>query len=91
MNNDIKKLMYIVMIDIEMLLKNEVYKSSKDILGKLKNKMRDFTFKDKRDLLEEITDLVEKVYQKYMGKTEDRDYLVLYKDFDRLYELVNKD
>ena len=37
MNNDIKKLMYIVMIDIEMLLKNEVYKSSKDILGKLKN------------------------------------------------------
>ena len=26
-----------------------------------------------------------------MGKTEDRDYLVLYKDFDRLYELVNKD
>ncbi len=91
MNNDIKKLMYIVMIDIEMLLKNEVYKSSKDILGKLKNKMRDFTFKDKRDLLEEIKDLVEKVYQKYMGKTEDSDYLVLYKDFDRLYELVNKD
>ncbi len=91
MNNDIKKLMYIVMIDIEMLLKNEVYKSSKDILGKLKNKMIDFTFKDKRDLLEEITDLVEKVYQKYMGKTEDSDYLVLYKDFDRLYELVNKD
>ena len=83
--------MYIVMIDIEMLLKNEVYKSSKDILGKLKNKMIDFTFKDKRDLLEEITDLVEKVYQKYMGKTEDSDYLVLYKDFDRLYELVNKD
>lgn len=91
MNNDIKKLKYIVMIDIEMLLKNEVYKSSKDILGKLKNKMRDFTFKDKRDLLEEIKDLVEKVYQKYMGKTEDSDYLVLYKDFDRLYELVNKD
>lgn len=91
MNNDIKKLMYIVMIDIEMLLKNEAYKSSKDILGKLKNKMRDFTFKDKRDLLEEIKDLVEKVYQKYMGKTEDSDYLVLYKDFDRLYELVNKD
>ena len=56
MNNDIKKLMYIVMIDIEMLLKNEVYKSSKDILGKLKNNMRDFTFKDKRDLLEEIKD-----------------------------------
>lgn len=91
MNNDIKKLMHIVMIDIEMLLKNEVYKSSKDILGKLKNKMIDFTFKDKRDLLEEIKDLVEKVYQKYMGKTEDSDYLVLYKDFDRLYELVNKD
>lgn len=91
MNNDIKKLMHIVMIDIEMLLKNEVYKSSKDILGKLKNKMIDFTFKDKRDLLEEINDLVEKVYQKYMGKTEDSDYLVLYKDFDRLYELVNKD
>lgn len=91
MNNDIKKLMYIVMIDIEMLLKNEVYKSSKDILGKLKNKMRDFTFKDKRDLLKEIKDLVEKVYQKYMEKTEDSDYLVLYKDFDRLYELVNKD
>lgn len=91
MNNDIKKLMHIVMIDIEMLLKNEVYKSSKDILGKLKNKMIDFTFKDKRDLLEEITDLVEKVYQKYMGKNEDSDYLVLYKDFDRLYELVNKD
>lgn len=91
MNNDTKKLMYIVMIDIEMLLKNEVYKSSKDILGKLKNKMIDFTFKDKRDLLEEIKDLVEKVYQKYMGKTEDSDYLVLYKDFDRLYELVNKD
>ena len=83
--------MHIVMIDIEMLLKNEVYKSSKDILGKLKNKMIDFTFKDKRDLLEEINDLVEKVYQKYMGKTEDSDYLVLYKDFDRLYELVNKD
>ena len=91
MNNDIKKLMYIVMIDIEMLLKNELYKSSKDILGKLKNKMRDFTFKDKRDLLEEIKDLVEKVYQKYMEKTEDSDYLVLYKDFDRLYKLVNKD
>ena len=91
MNNDIKILMHIVMIDIEMLLKNEVYKSSKDILGKLKNKMKDFTFKDKRDLLEEIKDLVEKVYQKYMGKTEDSDYLVLYKDFDRLYELVNKD
>ena len=91
MNNDTKKLMYIVMIDIEMLLNNEVYKSSKDILGKLKNKMIDFTFKDKRDLLEEIKDLVEKVYQKYMGKTEDSDYLVLYKDFDRLYELVNKD
>lgn len=82
MNNDIKKLMHIVMIDIEMLLKNEVYKSSKYILGKLKNKMIDFTFKDKRDLLEEIKDLVEKVYQKYMGKTEDSDYLVLYKDFD---------
>lgn len=91
MNNDIKKLMHIVMIDIEMLLKNEVYKSSKDILEKLKNKMIDFTFKDKRDLLEEINDLVEKVYQKYMGKTEDSDYLVLYKDFGRLYELVNKD
>lgn len=91
MNNDIKKLMYIVMIDIEMLLKNEVYKSSIDILGKLKNKMKDFTFKDKRDLLEEIKDLVEKVYQKYMGKTEDSDYLVLYKDFERIYELVNKD
>lgn len=89
-NNDIKKLMYVVMIDIEMLLKNDIYKDRFDFLEKLKKEISTLTFQnsDNKVLWQAVKEEIEGIYQEYIEKSEDSDYMVLYSDFQKLYDLV---
>ena len=55
-NNEIKKLLLVVLVDIEILFKNDVYKNYSDNLKSIKKKIEKMTFDgdNSKKLLEEV-------------------------------------
>lgn len=90
-NNEVKKLMLVVLVDIEILLKNEVYKNYRDSLKRLKKSMEKMTFNgdNSKELLEEVKDDIEKLSEELQDNVVDSDFESLYNDFEKLYKLIS--
>ena len=90
-NNEVRKLMLVVLVDIEILLKNDVYKNYSDSLKRLKKSMEKMTFNgdNSRKLLEEVKDDIEKLSEELQDNVVDSDFESLYNDFEKLYKLIS--
>ncbi len=90
-NNEVKKLLLVVLVDIEILFKNDVYKNYSDSLKSIKNNIEKMTFNgDKsKELLEEVKHDIKILSEELRDDVVDSDFDGLYNDFEKLYKLIS--
>lgn len=90
-NNEVKKLLLVVLVDIEILFKNDVYKNYSDSLKSIKNNIEKMTFDgdNSKKLLEEVKHDIEILSEEGKNDAVDSDFDGLYNDFEKLYKLIS--
>ena len=90
-NNEVKKLLLVVLVDIEILFKNGVYKNYSDSLKSIKNNIEKMTFDgdNSKKLLEEVKYDIEILSEEWKNDVVDSDFDGLYNDFEKLYKLIS--
>ena len=90
-NNEIKKLLLVVLVDIEILFKNDVYKNYSDSLKSIKKNIEKITFDgdSSKKLLEEVKHDIEILSEEWRDYVVDSDFEGLYNDFEKLYKLIS--
>ena len=89
-NNEVKKLLLVVLVDIEILFKNDVYKNYSDSLKSIKKNIEKMTFNEdnSKGLLEEVKYDIEILSEEWGDDVVDSDFEGLYNDFEKLYKLI---
>ena len=89
-NNEVKKLLLVVLVDIEILFKNDVYKNYNDNLKSIKKNVEKMTFDgdNSKKLLEEVKYDIEILSEEWKNDVVDSDFEGLYNDFEKLYKLI---
>ena len=89
-NNEVKKLLLVVLVDIEILFKNDVYKNYSDSLKSIKKNIEKMTFNEdnSKGLLEEVKHDIEILSEEWRDDAVDSDFECLYNDFEKLYKLI---
>lgn len=89
-NNEAKKLLLVVLVDIEILFKNDVYKNYNDNLKSIKKNIEKMTFAgdNSKKLLEEVKHDIEILSEEWKNDVVDSDFEGLYNDFEKLYKLI---
>ena len=90
-NNEVKKLLLVVLVDIEILFKNDVYKNYSDSLKSIKKNIEKMTFNgdNSKELLEEVRHDIEILSEEWKNDVVDSDFESLYNDFEKLYKLIS--
>ena len=90
-NNEVKKLLLVVLVDIEILFKNDVYKNYSDSLKSIKKNIEKMTFDgdNSKKLLEEVKYDIEILSEEWRDDVVDSDFEGLYNDFEKLYKLIS--
>lgn len=90
-NNEVKKLLLVVLVDIEILFKNDVYKNYSDSLKSIKNNIEKMIFDgdNSKKLLEEVKYDIEILSEEWRDDAVDSDFEGLYNDFEKLYKLIS--
>lgn len=90
-NNEVKKLLLVVLVDIEILFKNGVYKNYGDNLKSIKKNIEKMTFDgdNSKKLLEEVKYHIEILSEEWKNDDVDSDFEGLYNDFEKLYKLIS--
>ena len=90
-NNEVKKLLLVVLVDIEILFKNGVYKNYSDSLKSIKKNIEKMTFNgdNSKELLEEVKYDIEILSEEWKNDVVDSDFDGLYNDFEKLYKLIS--
>lgn len=90
-NNEVKKLLLVVLVDIEILFKNDVYKNYNDNLKSIKKNIEKMTFDgdNSKKLLEEVKYDIEILSEEWKNDVVDSDFDGLYNDFEKLYKLIS--
>lgn len=90
-NNEVKKLLLVVLVDIEILFKNDVYKNYSDNLKSIKKKIEKMTFDgdNSKKLLEEVKYDIKILSEEWKNDVVDSDLECLYNDFEKLYKLIS--
>ena len=90
-NNEAKKLLLVVLVDIEILFKNDVYKNYNDNLKSIKKNIEKMTFAgdNSKKLLEEVKHDIEILSEEWRDDVVDSDFEGLYNDFEKLYKLIS--
>lgn len=90
-NNEVKKLLLVVLVDIEILFKNDVYKNYSDNLKSIKKNIEKMTFAgdNSKGLLEEVKYDIEILSEEWRDDIVDSDFEGLYNDFEKLYKLIS--
>ncbi len=90
-NNEVKKLLLVVLVDIEILFKNDVYKNYSDNLKSIKKNIEKMTFAgdNSKELLEEVKHDIEILLEEGRDDVVDSDFEGLYNDFEKLYKLIS--
>ena len=90
-NNEVKKLLLVVLVDIEILFKNDVYKNYNDNLKSIKKNIEKMTFDgdNSEELLEEVKYDIEILSEEWKNDVVDSDFECLYNDFEKLYKLIS--
>ena len=90
-NNEVKKLLLVVLVDIEILFKNDVYKNYNDNLKSIKKNIEKMTFDgdNSEELLEEVKYDIEILSEEWKNDVVDSDFDGLYNDFEKLYKLIS--
>ena len=89
-NNEVKKLLLVVLVDIEILFKNDVYKNYSDSLKSIKKNIEKMTFNgdNSKELLEEVKHDIKILSEELRDDVVDSDFDGLYNDFEKLYKLI---
>lgn len=90
-DNEVKKLLLVVLVDIEILFKNDVYKNYNDNLKSIKKNIEKMTFDgdNSEELLEEVKYDIEILSEEWRDYVVDSDFEGLYNDFEKLYKLIS--
>ena len=90
-NNEVKKLLLVVLVDIEILFKNDVYKNYNDNLKSIKKNIEKMTFDgdNSKELLEGVKYDIEILSEEWRDDVVDSDFEGLYNDFEKLYKLIS--
>ena len=90
-NNEVKKLLLVDLVDIEILFKNDVYKNYSDSLKSIKKNIEKMTFAgdNSKGLLEEVKHDIEILSEEWRDDVVDSDFEGLYNDFEKLYKLIS--
>ena len=90
-NNEVKKLLLVVLVDIEILFKNDVYKNYNDNLKSIKKNIEKMTYDgvNSKELLEEVKHDIEIISEEWRDDVVDSDFEGLYNDFEKLYKLIS--
>lgn len=90
-NNEVKKLLLVVLVDIEILFKNDVYKNYSDNLKSIKKNIEKMTFDgdNSKELLEGVKYDIEILSEEWRDDVVDSDFEGLYNDFEKLYKLIS--
>ena len=90
-NNEVKKLLLVVLVDIEILFKNDVYKNYSDNLKSIKKNIEKMTFDgdNSKKLLEEVKYDIEILSEEWKNDVVYSDFECLYNDFEKLYQLIS--
>ena len=91
-NNEVKKLLLVVLVDIEILFKNDVYKNYSDNLKSIKKNIEKMTFDgdNSKKLLEEVKYDIEILSEEWKNDVVDSDFECLYNDFEKLKNMRRK-